>query len=122
VAKSYGMVKAFNLFPRTFFEVWLGATFVLTKGDIQNLGSHAVKTGYIIAAMAAIAYAACCLLIHRMTLMTSLFLVFALSSFSSLISLTFHGQISPAQPLLTGIASTSIALLLDSLIAKIRSR
>jgi len=116
------MVRAINIFPRTFFEVWLGSLLVLSKGNFANLSAPVVKVGYLVAAPAAAAFALCCLLISRMTLVTSLFLLFAFTTFSSLISLTFQDQVYPAQPLLMGMAASAFALLFDALIAKIRSR
>tara|TARA_R100000995_G_scaffold83122_1_gene58316 strand:- start:567 stop:917 length:351 start_codon:yes stop_codon:yes gene_type:complete len=116
------MVRAINMFPRTFFEIWLGSLLVLSEGTITKLSSPVVKIAYMVAAPAAIAFSLTCLLISRMTLLTSLFLLFVLTTCSGLVSLALQDSVYPAQSLLMGIAASAFALLFDSLIVKIRSR
>ena len=116
------MVRAINLFPRTFFEIWLGSLLVLSEGSVTKLSFPLIKIAYLVAAPATIAFSLTCLLVSRMTLLTSLFLVFALTTLSSLVSLTFHNSVHAAQSFLMGIAASAFALLFDALIAKIRSR
>ena len=95
---------------------------VLSEGSVTKLSLPLIKTAYLIAAPATIVFSLTCFLVSRMTLLTSLFLVFALTTLSGLVSLTFHDSVHPAQSSLMGTAASVFALLFDSLIVKIRSR
>lgn len=117
----YAVVRAFNLFPRTFTEAWLACLLVLTEGNISLLSLQFVKTAYITAISTAIVYALCCILVKRMTLLTSIFLTGAITTFADLINHTAQGQSWHLQAFITGATAAALTLIFDRVIATIRS-
>lgn len=120
-ATPYAVVRAINLFPRTFVEVWLASIFVLTRGDLSLLTSSYVKSAYCTAVGTALGFAVCCVLIKRITLLSAVFLTGSLAFFFDLFNHTSHGVMSFPQALATGVFAGTWALIFDVVIARIRS-
>ena len=120
-ATPYAVVRAINLFPRTFIEVWLASVCVLTNGNLTLLSSSYVKSAYCTAIATAICFALCCVLIRRISLLTAVFLTGSLAFFFDLFNHTSHGVFSFPQALATGVFAAAWTLIFDLAIARIRS-